>query len=134
MTTSDRRQGAQLRAARNQQLFRELNNAISRLRYSSAFNEYVCECGLKTCLAVISLTVAEYEAIRREPGVFIVLPGHWSKRHERVVREGKGFEIVERIDGVVVPPRRVPPPILEYEREASQSPAAGQDAAFGRKS
>ena len=124
MTTSDRRQAGRLRAAKNQHLFRELNNAISRLRYSSAFNEYVCECGLKTCLEVIKLTVAEYDSIRRQPGVFIVLPGHWSKKHERVVGEGKGFEIVERID--VEPAQRTArlPAVDEVAEPAREAPGS----------
>jgi hypothetical protein len=114
---SERRRQAQARAARNQQLFRELNNAISKLRYSSAFNEYVCECGMKTCLEVISLTVDEYEAIRREPTQFVVLPGHWSSKAERLVRETVSYHIVERLD-----PDDVPAAVTRPRRGTDESP------------
>jgi hypothetical protein len=106
MATPDSPRPAQLRAARNQELFRELNNAISKLRYSSSFNEYVCECGLKTCLGTITLTTRQCEQIRSDPTRFVVLPGHWSKKHERIVGEGRGYQLVQRIDGIVVPPRQ----------------------------
>src|SRR5262249_32192523 len=99
---SDRRQTARVRAARNQQPARRLNDAISKLRYSSAFNEYVCECGMKTCLEVIVLTIDEYQEIRSEPDHLIVLPGHWTSTTERLVREEPGYHVVERIDGVSV--------------------------------
>ena len=102
MVTSDRKQTALRRAARNQQLFRELNDAISTLHYSSSFNEYVCECGMKNCLEVIVLTLERYQEIRTAPDHFIVLPGHWSTKAERLVREESGFHVVERIDGVTV--------------------------------
>jgi hypothetical protein len=102
---TDRRELARLRAARNQQLSRRLNDAISKLPYSSAFNEYVCECGMKTCLEAIALTLEEYHEVRSEPDVFIVLPGHWSSETERLVREGRGYHVVERIDGLPVAPR-----------------------------
>src|SRR5262245_1709675 len=100
MSPSQRRRLAHARAARNQQLFRELNNAIARLRYSSAFDEYVCECGMKTCLEPISLTHDEYEELRTEPNRFVVIPGHWSPKLERLVRETPSYQIVERIEAV----------------------------------
>jgi hypothetical protein len=131
-----------MRAARNQQLFRELNDAISKLPYSSAFNEYVCECGLKTCLEVVRLSVAQYREIREDPTHFIVLPGHWSKKHERVVAEGKGYLIVERSDGIVVPPRgqgrpwvdsedaeeRATPPVERTATRTRERPAPARSA------
>ena len=100
MPPPERRLLAQVRAAKNQQLFRELNNAISKLRYSSAFNEYVCECGMKTCLEVIHLTHDEFDEIRLERSRFVVLPGHWSPKAERLVRETASYHIVERIEVV----------------------------------
>jgi hypothetical protein len=96
----ERRRLAQARAAKNQQLFRELNSAISKLRYSSAFNEYVCECGRKTCLEVIHLSHDEFDEIRQEPNRFVVLPGHWSPKAERLVRETASYQIVARIEVV----------------------------------
>jgi hypothetical protein len=119
MATPDSPRPAQLRAARNQELFRELNNAISKLRYSSSFNEYVCECGLKTCLGTITLTTRQCEQIRSDPTRFVVLPGHWSKKHERIVGEGRGYQPVERIDGIVVPPRQGSPRSEVEEEEAA---------------
>jgi hypothetical protein len=84
------------RYARNQLLSRRVNAEIARLRYSSAFGEYVCECGLKTCVEAIHLTTEEFEAIRDEPALFVVLPGHVDPKTERVVRETRRYLVVER--------------------------------------
>jgi hypothetical protein len=84
------------RYLRNQVLSRRVNMEIARLRYSSSFGEYVCECGLKTCVAPISLTAEELEEIRSEPERFIVAPGHVAK-FERVVHETARFQVVEKV-------------------------------------
>jgi hypothetical protein len=84
------------RAVRNQLLLRRLNEQVDRLDDSST-DEYACECGHASCVAALSLSAEEYDAIRRRPGWFVVLPGHWSARYERVVRGTPRYQVIEKI-------------------------------------
>jgi hypothetical protein len=72
-----------------------VNLEIARLRYSSAFGEYVCECGMKTCIEPISLSADEFEEITKEPGHFVVVKGHVRSRYGRVARETSRYQVVE---------------------------------------
>jgi hypothetical protein len=36
----------------------------------------MCECANRDCAALVGLSLQEYEAIRRNPKQFVVLPGH----------------------------------------------------------
>jgi len=84
-----------------------MNEQIRQLRYSSAFDEYVCECGLKSCVGPLSLSHEEYDEIRRQPGCLVVRPGHWSPRYDRVVRETPRYQVIEKIAEAVETIKRV---------------------------
>jgi hypothetical protein len=96
-TDSEEGQPRAARYVRNQQLARNVNELIADRRYSSAFGEYVCECGQKTCVAPVSLSFEEFDRLRKQAGRFVVLPGHWSPQHERVVHTEARFQVVEKI-------------------------------------
>jgi hypothetical protein len=81
---------------RRTELARRTNAEIASLDGSSVFSEFVCECGLETCNAVISLSREEYSKIRSHPGWLIVLYDHWSPPYERVVREDARFLVIEK--------------------------------------
>jgi hypothetical protein len=98
----DRHDG-QERAVRNQSLLREVNERIETLSRTtaggSAFHEFSCECADERCAQRISLTVEEYEYIRRIPTHFIVKPGHVYLEVERVVDADSAadrYEVVEK--------------------------------------
>jgi hypothetical protein len=64
------------RLARNESLFREVNERIEYLaevneridyRAEGAANKFVCECSNTDCISTIELTVAEYEHVRSNP-------------------------------------------------------------------
>ena len=89
------------RAARNQSLFREVNEKIESLARdsSSAFHDFSCECADEGCIAKVPLTLEEYEYVRRIPTHFLVKPGHVYWDVERAVKmDGNGdrFEVVEK--------------------------------------
>jgi hypothetical protein len=93
----------QERAARSQSLFREVNERTEALpsRPPSTFIEYVCECSLDGCAENISLTSSEYEAVRRHPTRFAVLPGHVDRMVERVIPGVSAidrYEVVDKIE------------------------------------
>jgi hypothetical protein len=55
-----------------------------------------CECGDATCMAVISLNRAEYEAVRAEATWFAIAIDHENPELDRVVTENDRFTVVEK--------------------------------------
>lgn len=94
-------QEREIRAARNQVLFRAVNAKMKEL--SDTFTsladelEIACECADTSCLELVSISAAEYEAIRANPRQFAVRPGHVDPDIEAVVREAAGFVVVEKV-------------------------------------
>lgn len=95
--TSEARQE---RAARNESLFREVNERIedAATKLSPTFTEFMCECSDEGCFERISLTLEEYASVRnRGPVYFVLTPGHENGDVERVVGgKGERYEIVEK--------------------------------------
>jgi hypothetical protein len=89
------------RAAKNQSLFREINERIESL--NEAFgdilpvSEWVCECADDTCVERFVMTVEAYEKIRAHPARFPILPGHEVPGVERVVERHEGYVVVEKL-------------------------------------
>ena len=97
-----RQQDGRARAARNEAIFRAVNEQIQSLSpgATSTFHEFSCECAADDCVEMIPLTHEEYEHVRRTPTHFFVKPGHVYSELERVVEtdgDGLRFEIVEKI-------------------------------------
>jgi hypothetical protein len=96
------------RAARNQSLFRGVNERIEAISGTSSFVSFVCECADKTCDAKLPLTLEEYERVRSRPNWFVVLPGHnlvdveiidvASDRYFIVSKLGAGAELARELD------------------------------------
>jgi hypothetical protein len=92
----------ELRAARNQAMFRSVNEklvglnaafaAVAEGRYAIA-----CECADTQCLQMLEITAGEYEDMRRQPRWFAVAPGHIYPEVERVVGEFGEYVVVEKI-------------------------------------
>jgi len=89
------------RVARNETLFREVNERIKQVNVGLATVEatdFLCECGDEGCTAPISLTMAEYEAVRAEPTHFAVVPGHVLPDIEQVVAGNNRYSVVAKTD------------------------------------
>jgi hypothetical protein len=86
--------------AKNEELFRKVNERIETLSQAVAHDdsmmEYLCECDRPDCYDRVRATRSEYEAVRAESTHFIVLPGHEDPRVERVALSNKRFLIVEK--------------------------------------
>lgn len=88
------------RAARNEALFREVNENIARLEegYGGATPQpaFICECARDTCTEHIPVDSETYQRVREHPRRFLVLPGHVDKTVESIVETRPGYLIVEK--------------------------------------
>ena len=94
MTTRAERQG------RNESLFREVNERIAELNQTfhvEGRSEFLCECSREECREPVSISIDEYEGVRRESTRFFVLPGHEDESVERVIGRNERYIVVEKI-------------------------------------
>jgi len=87
------------RAARNEAMFREVNEGIEDAAASLAtwHADFLCECHDLSCTDMISLTLPEYAATRDRGDRFVVVPGHEEEAIELVVQANERFAVVEKI-------------------------------------
>jgi hypothetical protein len=85
------------RFARNEAIFREVNERIEELTPSDESLEILCECGNPDCREPLKVSVADYERVRKEPTNFLVAPGHAIPAIEEVVAGAEGFEVVRKL-------------------------------------
>ena len=89
-------------SAQDQALWREVNERLKELNeafeHVARDSEFLCECANRTCMEHITMSVDEYERVRRVPTHFLVLPGeeHIFGAIERVVEEHDGYVVVEK--------------------------------------
>jgi hypothetical protein len=89
------------RRARNEALFRGLNEEINRVESDNGADEgdpidFVCECSSASCMKVVSVPREEYEAVREDASTFIVAPGHEEPEIEDVIVSHSGFSVIEK--------------------------------------
>ena len=93
--------GREERLARNEALFREVNERLEELgrRTGTADGglDFVCECADESCTERIHLSLPEYEEVRSDPTHFAVLPGHEASV-EHVVADRGSYLIVAKDD------------------------------------
>jgi hypothetical protein len=94
----------------NEMAFRSINENIEDLgeRWLTALAEqpgeraydYVCECQNLECRTAITLTIAEYEAVRKSGRRFVVAPApdHFDSAIEHVVETNARYWVVEKTD------------------------------------
>ena len=86
------------RLARNQMLFRNVNQRVNAARGLSVYRDaYLCECSRRDCVAELDLARAEYEAVRQEPTHFVIKVGHHVPEIERVVEQNDRYAVVEKV-------------------------------------
>lgn len=90
----------EVRAARNQALFRAVNEKIMEL--NDGFGEIVggtvsvaCECSQVECVRLLEITSDAYQAVRESPRTFVVLVDHVEPGVERIVSAHDGYAVVE---------------------------------------
>jgi hypothetical protein len=85
------------RLARNQSLFREVNERIERIAGDNEVVEFICECSDPDCLSTVDLKVDEYERVRSNSTWFFVKAGHDIPEIEGVVSQSDGYAVVEKL-------------------------------------
>jgi hypothetical protein len=96
MPAQDVGQSWALRAARNQSLFRAINEELRHVRSAGRTLTIACECADVDCVETLAVDVDRYAEIRREPTHFIVLRGHVYPEVERIVEDDGAITIVEK--------------------------------------
>jgi hypothetical protein len=78
------------RLARNQALFREVNERIETIAGDSETVEFVCECSNPDCISTIELKMGEYERVRGSTGASSV---PFSERSSGTCSNGSGSRL-----------------------------------------
>ncbi len=84
-----------VRGAKNQALFREVNEHVPDVAHEDRIN-FLCECAAEDCTVTIGLTPSEYETVRANARRFPIVPGHEVPEIERVVEEHDRYAVVEK--------------------------------------
>jgi hypothetical protein len=99
---SDEQSERQIRAAKNQSLFRTVNERLQGLAETFQFitehTSFTCECADPSCIAPMLMTLGEYESIRSDPNRFAVLPDHVYFDVENIVDTTDRYVVVEKIE------------------------------------
>ncbi len=91
------------RVGHNEAVFRSLNERVDELNRTFATLterfEIVCECGDARCVERLSIPAESYEALRRDPAQFAILPRHDDPSVESVVEEHGEYAVVRKHPG-----------------------------------
>lgn len=88
------------RAAKNEELFREVNSNIAQLeaRFGRERTlELICECERALCHDGLEIRPDAYAEARSNPLRFFVLPGHEDPEIEKVVLRTPSYLVVEKV-------------------------------------
>ena len=92
------------RQARNEALFREVNDRIAQLgERAQAWSpdgtvEFLCECGEEGgCGRRVRVPIDVYERVREQDDRFVVVPGHETPEIERAVESTDDYVVVDKV-------------------------------------
>ncbi|MGZ8702407.1 MAG: hypothetical protein ACXWZY_08975 [Gaiellaceae bacterium] len=92
--------GQKERLARNEDLFRSVNEEIERAAESQGIDshefEFFCECSDRACTEKVVVTLAEYSRARANSKRFIVVKGHVIQEIEHVVDAAEDHVLIEK--------------------------------------
>src|SRR5438067_9239001 len=86
----------------NEALFRQVNEEIESL--NEGFGKpvemsVICECGDGQCVERIEISMADYERVRSDARMFIIVPGHELPDVESVMERAEGWSVVRKDAG-----------------------------------
>ena len=87
------------RLVENQMLFRTANDRLDE-RTEAYSREgplvpFLCECPDDACFGRVEMTHQQYQEVRSHPDRFVIMPGHLTGDHERIIEDHDTFLIVE---------------------------------------
>lgn len=91
----------QRRIANNEDTFRDVNDGIARGQWPGEPGQPIsfrCECARLGCNALIELTLADYERVRKHGRRFVLVPGHEIPEVETVVERYDAYAVAEKRD------------------------------------
>lgn len=87
----------------NEAVFRQINERLNELaeKFGSPGEpmDLICECGNVHCDERIRVGGEDYEALRSDPRLFAIVPGHEKEDVEDVVERRDGYDIVRKREG-----------------------------------
>jgi hypothetical protein len=90
----------QERLARNEVLFREVNERVREIAAvhgeDDHLYEFYCECSNGDCTFQLPVTLADYEAVRSHGSRFLIAPSHALPEIETVIERHEGWWVVEK--------------------------------------
>jgi hypothetical protein len=89
------------RVGLNEAIFREVNERLEEVGDSFGLDylDMICECANIDCAERITLSMREYEALRTNPRLFAVVPGHEIDNLEEVVEHRDGYDVILKNEG-----------------------------------
>jgi len=88
------------RLAKNEAVFREINERVSELAATHGSDEHVytffCECSNADCTLQVELTRKDYEAVREHGDRFLVAVGHELPEIENVIERNSSWWVVQK--------------------------------------
>jgi hypothetical protein len=116
MSISEHPPDREARAAKNQTMFRKLNERLEESSEASGLamlpGQWMCECVNDTCVERIAMSVEEYEAVRKSGAHFVVASSdeHFWPDVERVLEHNDRYWVVEKTGHAAVPAKHDDPP------------------------
>lgn len=91
------------RVGLNEAIFRQVNEQIRDLDRGFGTEQstmsVICECGSSDCTERLELRVEEYERVRSDARLYVIVPGHQIPSVESVVEQRDGFDVVQKDEG-----------------------------------
>jgi hypothetical protein len=86
----------------NEAVFREVNESLGSVALTVGGRrhlELVCECSRPNCVDRIVADAADYERVRSEGTLFLVVAGHEEPAVEEVVERHDEYDVVRKLPG-----------------------------------
>jgi hypothetical protein len=90
------REGFEVRAADAEQVFADLNDALTEMHAHANWTRFVCECSNPLCAESIELNAAVLARVHENRGHFVVKQGHEVPDVEQVVAEFDDLLVVRK--------------------------------------
>jgi len=87
------------RAARNESVFREVNERVQDVndRFETVEGTFFCECSDAGCAQTFAMVAADYERLRGHDDHFALVRGHDDPSIERILEERDEYVVVEKL-------------------------------------